>query len=57
LLDRDEHIQLLVKKTDDMLLTQSNMYTGAVQARNELWWRRFRNHIIIGVVIVGSQLL
>ena len=36
-----------------MMFEGSNLYKGAVQARSDLWWRRFKTQIIIGSVIVS----
>lgn len=30
----------------------NDLYTGAVTARNDLWWRKMRNYIFLGVGVV-----
>lgn len=32
----------------------SNLYTGAVTARNDLWWRRMRNYIYVAIAVVAD---
>ena len=56
MIGRTDTLNLLVRKTDDMAQQGTTMYTGAVAARNELWWRRFRNYVMLGAAVVSLGL-
>lgn len=52
LVAREEQIQILVDKTDQLQTEALTLQDGAVSLKRHLWWKNMKVKIIIGIVIL-----